>query len=345
VDARTVLRFSFATTRIDVVQMTEPHPVRERVLVVDDDESVVLLLAVILEAEGYRCTGAGTIAEARARLGETEFDVLVCDVRLPDGSGLDLVQEAIAGYERIAALVVSGLDDVALGDHALRIGAYGYIVKPFSPNDVLIGVLGALAHRRRELRARDAVREASAETIRRLCAAVEARDTSTAAHIAGMADYCAAIAGELGLAPERCELLRAASPMHDVGKVGIPDQILLKPGVLTASEREEMQRHAEIGYRILAGSRAELLQLAATIAWTHHERVGGGGYPRGLAGDEIPLEGRIAAVADVFDALTRDRVYRPRFPRSDALEILEAGRGTDFDPDALDALAASLGRR
>jgi putative two-component system response regulator len=330
--------------RIDTVDVNESQPARERVLVVDDDASVARLLVLILEGEGYRCDSAGTIADARTRLGEAPYDVLVSDVRLPDGSGLDLVEGAIAGHEQLAALVVSGLDDVALGDRALRIGAYGYIVKPFSANDVLIGVLGALAHRRRELRAREAVREASAETIQRLCAAVEARDTSTAAHIAGVADHCAAIALELGLPPERCELLRAASPMHDVGKVGIPDQILLKPGPLTAQERETMERHAEIGYRILAGSRAELLQLAATIAWTHHERLDGGGYPRGLAGGEIPLEGRIAAVADVFDALTRDRVYRPRFSRSGALTLLEQGRGTHFDPDVLDALTSGLER-
>jgi putative two-component system response regulator len=341
-ERQTALHFLLAAMRIGAVDMPRAHPARERVLIVDDDESVARLLAVILETEGYRCDSAGTVAGARARLAEAPFDVLVCDVRLPDGSGLDLVEEAIAGEAQMAALVVSGLDEVALGDRALRIGAYGYIVKPFTANDVLIGVLGALAHRRRELRAREAVREASGETIQRLCAAVEARDTSTAAHIAGMADHCAAIAHELGLPPERCELLRAASPMHDVGKVGIPDQVLLKPGALTASERETMERHAEIGYRILAGSRAELLQLAATIAWTHHERLGGGGYPRGLAGDAIPLEGRIAAVADVFDALTRDRVYRPRFSRQDALAMLEEGRGSDFDPDVLDALIASL---
>ena len=114
----------------------------------------------------------------------------------------------------------------------------------------------------------------------------------TAAHVSGMSEHCYAIARELGMEPERCNLLRAASPMHDVGKVGVPDRILLKPAALTHGERAEMQRHAEIGYRILAGSRAELLQLAATIAWTHHERIDGSGYPRGLAGGDIPLEGR-----------------------------------------------------
>jgi putative two-component system response regulator len=320
-----------------LMSLKEP---RERVLIVDDDPSITLLLSNILEAEGYRCMSAGTIGDAKLTLHRSHFDVMLCDVQLPDGSGLDLVERAIRHDDELAALVVSGLDEVAIGDHALRIGAYGYIVKPFSANDVLIGVLGALAHRRREMRAREAIREASEETIQRLCAAVEARDTGTFAHVSGMSDHCHAIARELGLDAGRCELLRAASPLHDVGKVGVPDRILLKPGSLTGGERAEMMRHAEIGYRILAGSRAELLQLAATIAWTHHERIDGRGYPRGLAGAEIPLEGRIAAVADVYDALTRDRVYRPRFERERALEMLADGRGTQFDADAVDALTA-----
>jgi putative two-component system response regulator len=321
-----------------------PRPLDERsaghrVLIVDDDESVARLLELVLGAEGYECVRAGSIAQARARLFDGTFDVMLCDVGLPDGSGLDLVEEAITRNAHMAAVVVSGLDEVALADRALKIGAYGYIVKPFSANDVLIGVLGALAHRRRALRA---VREASTETIQRLCVAVEARDASTAAHITGMSEYCFVIARELGLEREHCELLRAASPMHDVGKVGVADHILLKPGPLTPGERAEMQQHAEIGYRILAGSSAELLQLAATIAWTHHEWLDGTGYPRGISGSDIPFEGRIAAVADVFDALTRDRVYRRRFSRADALHVLEEGRGAQFDPDVLDALAATL---
>ena len=324
--------------------MNGPRLSRERVLVVDDDPSIGRLLEVMLGAEGYRCTRAETVAEASEQLRRAPFDVMVCDVRLPDGSGLDLVEGAIATRPQLAALVVSGLDEVALADRALRIGAYGYIVKPFTANEVLVGVLGALAHRRRELDARDEIREAGAETIRRLCAAVEARDTSTAAHIIGMSEFCYAIARELDLPPERCELLRAASPMHDVGKVGVPDHVLLKPGGLNAEERRLMEQHAEIGYRILAGSRAELLQLAATIAWTHHERLDGSGYPRGLSADEIPLEGRIAAVADVFDALTRDRCYRRRFSRGDALRMVTQGRNRAFDPDTVDALAAIVER-
>jgi putative two-component system response regulator len=285
---------------------------------------------------------AHDLAAARARLRDESFDLLLCDVQLPDGSGLDLLEEIRLPDHAMAALVISGLDDVATGDRALHLGAYGYIVKPFTANDVLIAVLGALGQRERAMMARQAIRDASAETIQRLCVAVEARDRSTAAHIETMSEHCFAIARELGLARDQCELLRAASPMHDVGKVGVPDRILLKAGPLTDAERELMQRHAEIGYRILAGSNAELLRVAATVAWTHHERLDGQGYPRGLAGDEIPLEGRIAAVADVFDALTRDRVYRPRFTRDTALEMLAGERGTHFDGDVLDALEASL---
>jgi len=130
--------------------------------------------------------------------------------------------------------------------------------------------------------------------------------------------------------------MRIASPMHDVGKIGIPDNILLKPSTLTLEEREVMQQHTVIGHRILSGSDAELLTLAAILAWTHHERFDGSGYPRGLVGEEIPLEGRIAAVADVFDALTSDRIYRPAFNVKEAVSMMRSQRGKHFDPDVLD---------
>jgi putative two-component system response regulator len=156
-----------------------------------------------------------------------------------------------------------------------------------------------------------------------------------------VSEYCWRIAGGLGLDREHCDLIRAASTMHDIGKIGVPEAILLKPGPLTPAERSNMERHAEIGYRILAGSSARLLQVAANIAWTHHEKFDGTGYPRRLAGDAIPLEGRIAAVADVFDALNRDRVYRARLPREEAFQVLEDGRGSHFDPEVLGVFLAA----
>jgi len=313
------------------------RPSRERVLIVDDDRHVLTLLERILARAGYHCTVATSAEDASARLDGGPFDLLLCDVQMPGEPGIDFVERALARDPRLAALMISGLDDVTLADRALAIGANGYVVKPFTANDVLIAVLGALSRRRHDRDADAELRASREETIQRLCIAVEARDPDTATHIAEMSELCRLVACELGLPAERCDLIRTASVMHDVGKVGIPDQILLKPGPLTASERAVMERHAEIGYRILVGSRADLLQLAATIAWTHHERWDGTGYPRGLAGNAIPVEGRIAAVADVYDALTRDRCYRPRLSPEEAVAIMREGRGSHFDPDALTA--------
>jgi PAS domain S-box-containing protein len=194
-----------------------------------------------------------------------------------------------------------------------------------------------------EKEAQASLRRSREETIRRLSRAAEFRDDETGAHIERMSRYCELIAARLGLAPELCEQLRIASPMHDVGKIGVADAILLKPGPLDADERAEMERHPVIGYRILAGSGAELLDFAASIAWTHHERFDGSGYPRGLRGEEIPLEGRIAAVADVFDALTSDRVYRPAFGRAEACAMMRAARGSHFEPRVLDVFLEAEG--
>jgi PAS domain S-box-containing protein len=188
-----------------------------------------------------------------------------------------------------------------------------------------------------EKEAQASLRRSREETIRRLSRAAEFRDDETGAHIERVSHYCELIAMRLGLGPEFCEQMRIASPMHDVGKIGITDAILLKPGPLDADQRAEMQRHPDIGYGILAGSGAELLDLAATIARTHHERFDGHGYPRGLKGEDIPLEGRIAAVADVFDALTSDRVYSAAFSRAEAFVMMRAERGSHFDPRVLDA--------
>jgi diguanylate cyclase (GGDEF)-like protein len=182
-----------------------------------------------------------------------------------------------------------------------------------------------------------ALRRTQEEMVRRLSAAAEHRDSAIGRHIERVALYCDLIARQLGLDETFAELIRIASPLHDIGKIGIPDQVLLKPGPLDDGERTLIEGHAEIGYRILTGSDSELLDLAASIALSHHERWDGAGYPMRLRGQEIPLEGRIVAVADVFDALTSDRVYRAAFTTEAALEIMVAGRGTQFDSTVLDA--------
>jgi HD-GYP domain-containing protein (c-di-GMP phosphodiesterase class II) len=183
---------------------------------------------------------------------------------------------------------------------------------------------------------RQELRRSREQTIERLSLAAEFRDLKTAEHTLRMGRYCGLLAARLALPPERCELIRWASELHDVGKIGIPDNVLRKPGLLDPHELAVMRTHAELGHKLLAGSGEEVLELAALIALTHHERWDGSGYPRGLVGNEIPLEGRIAAIADVFDALLDDRTYRPPLGVEEALGILREGRGSHFDPVLLD---------
>lgn len=181
-------------------------------------------------------------------------------------------------------------------------------------------------------RAIEELRSSRLETVERLARAIEFHDPSTGEHVTRMAVIAAFLGSRLKLDAEQIQLLREAAPMHDVGKIGTSEEILRKPGPLSTEERKEMERHTVVGHEILADSKSELLQTAATIALTHHERYDGTGYPQGLVGEEIPLVGRISAVADVFDALLSDRCYRPALLVPDAVKVIEDGRGTHFDP-------------
>jgi putative two-component system response regulator len=190
-----------------------------------------------------------------------------------------------------------------------------------------------------------AIKELSAsrmETVDRLSKAIEHHDADTGEHISRMATVAALLGRLHGLPADRILLLRAAAPMHDVGKVATPDAVLRKPGPLSTEERVVMERHTVVGHEILADSESDLLQLAASIALTHHERWDGSGYPKGLRGEEIPVEGRIVAVADVFDALLSDRCYRPAMTLSEAVAVMEAGKGTQFDPKIVGLLLTHL---
>lgn len=193
-----------------------------------------------------------------------------------------------------------------------------------------------------QLKAIEELRLSRLETIEGLTKAIGLHDSPTAEHVHRMATIAAFLAANLGLDPDRVELMRAAAPMHDVGKIGTPAEILRKPGPLTAEERTEMECHTIVGHQIFAHFESELSRLAAAIALTHHERYDGSGYPHGLAGEEIPLEGRITAVADVFDALLTDRSYRPAMTTDEAVAVIEEGRGTHFDPRIVDALVDHL---
>jgi PAS domain S-box-containing protein len=206
----------------------------------------------------------------------------------------------------------------------------------------VVGVIGVSTDVTERASAETALRRAREETIQRLARAVEVRSAETGGHIERMSRFCELIARRLGLGGEQVELIRMATPMHDVGKIAVPDSVLLKPGPLNSAERAVMETHAEIGRELLAGSGEELPELAATITWTHHERFDGGGYPRGLAGDGIPLEGRIAAVGDVFDALTHDRVYRPAMAVEEAVDLMRRASGAHFDPDVLECFLEAM---
>jgi putative two-component system response regulator len=324
-------------------------------LVVDDDAQMRRLLTSLLQAEGFTCEVAGDVAEARVRLETFTPAVVVLDVRMPGESGVSLAHELSGRPDSPAVIMVSGEDDAEVAQIALDAGALGYLTKPFKRNELAIAIRTArdrqseamvsraeqsrLEERviERSAAVRDALehlRAANEETVLRLSKAVEYRDPETGWHIERMSNYCAPLAARFGFDPD---LIRVASRLHDVGKLAIPDAILLKPGPFTAEERGEMEQHAELGHRLLQGSSVEVLKQAATIAWTHHERFDGNGYPRGLVGEEIPLIGRIAAVADVFDALTTDRAYRSATSTEDATATLVAQRGRHFDPRVVDA--------
>jgi len=203
--------------------------------------------------------------------------------------------------------------------------------------DQLARMRSAIVERTRESRlSAGALEIAETEIVRRLSMAVEWRDDDTGRHIDRVSRLSGMLAQRAAPDPGLWEPMRFASPLHDAGKVAIPDAILLKPGGLTAEERTILQTHAERGHELLRGSASPILELAATIAWTHHERFDGTGYPRGLSGEDIPIEGRIVAIVDVFDALTSDRVYRPAFTDETALAMMAQGRGTHFDPRLLD---------
>ena len=341
-----------------------------KVLLVDDDDVFRRSTARILAGHGYLCVERATSAEARIVL-DTDQDVqaLLCDIRMPGKSGLELLRELAADFPELAVVMTTGVDDPQIAEVAFELGAFGYVVKPFDANELLISLASAL--RRRDLEsargrhvraleqtiARNRILEgvlesldgepgpsntSNGEMVDRLSRAVSLRDEETGRHIERMSRYAVVLAEAVGFTGLSLEDLRLATALHDVGKIGVPDDILLKPGSLSRDEYAAMQRHAEIGYQLLAGASSKLLRTAADIALTHHEWWDGNGYPRGLQGTEIPEEARIAAVTDVFDALTSNRVYRPALSFDKAIAMMGDLRGRQFEPRLLDAFFAAM---
>jgi putative two-component system response regulator len=348
--------------------VTQPSTVK--VLIVDDDDVFRHTTARTLEGHGYSCVEAASASEALSALNaEPDVAAVLCDIKMPGQSGLELLTELTADFPELAVLMTTGIDEPQVAEAAFGFGAFGYLIKPFDTNELLVNLAGVLKRRDLESAQRRHVRalehtiartrtldgalqkldgtaavstERDEEVFERLARAVSLRDEETGWHIQRMSRYAVVLAEAVDFTGVSPNDLRLATALHDVGKIGVPDGILLKPGSLSPDENVAMQRHALIGHQLLAPSSSELLRLAADIALTHHEWWDGQGYPRGLQGEEIPEAARIAAVADVFDALTSDRVYRPAVPFDEAITTMTELRGRQFEPRLLDAFFGSM---
>jgi cyclic di-GMP phosphodiesterase len=322
-----------------------------QVLLVDDEESISTMLSHRLCREGLRCRSASNGAEALEILKQDEFDVVISDLRMPGISGMELLRTVRSAYPHITFLVATGVDDVRVGVEAMKEGAADYLLKPFQLDGVAMSVARALENKRlarqiedyrknlekmvdqrtKQLRAAmKRIETTYDETLEALGAALDLRDTETAGHSRRVSLYCLEIARGMGLSRDQLRQISRGSYLHDMGKIGIPDSILLKPGKLTEEETAVMQTHARIGYDLV--SRIAFLAPAAEIILTHQERYDGTGYPQGLTGEEIPIGARIFTVADTLDAMTSDRPYRRALPLSAAYEEIRREADRQFDP-------------
>jgi putative two-component system response regulator len=343
---------------------------RGTVLIVDDDERMRDATERILKRAHYRVVQAATADEARLAWAEYHPEVALVDLELGGEPGSALFDEAWVRDLQTAVVVLTGSDDVDMANESFEHGASGYVVKPFTPNELLMQVSSAFRRRHLERAAADHVRELEHKVIegatgisdlrsrlenvtpgsllederlvRHLCSAVCLRDDDTGRHIERVSVTAAALADWRGFVVDPAPALRLAAALHDVGKIGIPDWVLLKAGRLTPDERTIIERHCVLGHALLSGSTSPVLMLAASVALNHHERWDGNGYPNRRRGEDIPLEARITAVADVFDALTRDRVYRAALPIDTAIDVMLRDRGGLFDPKLLDLFLEHL---
>lgn len=330
---------------------------RSRILVVDDTQANLLLLEMILEDIGF--TDVVCINDPRLAFDTwTSFepDLVLLDLHMPGLSGLDVLAQIRAtsrpGFLPVLMLTADASSEAKV--RALSTGANDFLTKPFDRVEVQLRIenLLRIRHLHMELQQQNAhleervrertreVAEAKDEIMARLAMAAEFRDDQTGQHTQRVGMIAALVAEAVGLPAREVELMRQAAPLHDVGKIGIPDSVLLKPGPLNEAERRVMKRHTEIGARLVSGSQAATLQMAEQIAATHHERWDGTGYGVGLSGSDIPMCGRIVAITDVFDALIHERPYKQAWSVTDALDEIHSQRGKQFDPDVVDAFIA-----
>ena len=347
-----------------------------KVMIVDDEEINILAVRKYLKNEGYEHFITTTDSRETIDLIRKERpDVMMLDIYMPEVSGLDILRmrRLDSTLEHIPIIILTASTDPKIKRQALDLGAYDFITKPVDPNDLVPRVRNALvvkahcdqmadqATKLEELvdRRTEELLQSRQQLILSLARAAEHRDNDTSNHVLRVGRFAAIIADELGWSDEQVEMIEQAAQLHDVGKIGVPDSILFKPGKLDPDEFALIQQHcalgkeiiepmsekefrllkmhARLGESILHVRGSPMLMMASRIAQTHHERWDGTGYPLGLAGEDIPLEGRITAIADVYDALSSKRPYKDPFPREKCFEILQEGRGNHFDPTILDA--------
>jgi response regulator RpfG family c-di-GMP phosphodiesterase len=322
-----------------------------RVLIVDDDPALRKILSVMLTHADFLCRTAACGEEALSLLARQPFDVVISDLRMPSISGMDLLIEVRERYPHLAFLMVTAEDETRVGVRAMQLGADDYLLKPFDADVVLGSLHRALQKKKlerevqeyrlhleemvseRTLQLRTALQQTERsyeDTLEALGAAIDPRDSPTAGHSRRVFLYSMELAKSIGGLEQEIRSIAMGAWLHDIGKLAIPDRVLLKPGPLTDSQWEIMRRHARIGYELVKS--ISFLAGAAGIVLTHHERFDGSGYPQKMKGDEIPFGARIFAVADTHDAMTSDRPYRAALPLQAARDVIERGSGTLFDP-------------
>lgn len=332
------------------------------ILIVDDQATGRRLLAELmrnLDREA-RVVDFGNPSEALAWARGETADLVLTDYKMPVVDGIEFTRtlRQLDGYRDVPVVMITIVEDKSICYEALEAGATDFLTKPLDHYECLARCRNLLTLRRQQRIIADRaawleqqvklathqILQRERETLLRLARAGEHRDEDTGNHVLRVAQFSRLIAEGLGLPETECEIIECAAPMHDIGKIGISDTILLKNGRHTADEREVMKRHSVIGYEILKDSPSKYLQSGAVVALNHHERFDGGGYPRGLAGAAIPQVARIVAVADVYDALTCVRPYKQAWPAERAFELLASERAKHFDPDCVDLFLASRAR-